>query len=130
MDTRIARRGRTLAAATLAALAAASCAGNRETVADRSGTEDERRASDTLYIDGTGEVPGGMGGTGDIAPMDPTATDTGGVHGDPNAWPTGPLPSDTGIGGAGSPMSDSAWEDSSLDRLDAPEPGNQGPDIW
>jgi len=138
MDNTLARKARTLAAASLAALAAASCAGNRETVADR-GAEDERRASDTLYIDGTGEVPGGMGGTGDVAPMDPTATDTAGVGGDPNAWPTGPLPSDTGVGGAGTPMPDPRWEETPRDP-EAPEAGgpiddagpsgNQGPDIW
>lgn len=111
MEKRNARKAGALAAATLAVLAATGCAGNRDTVTDRSGSGDDRRASDTIYIDGTGEVPGGLGGTGDFAPMDPTATDTAGIYGDPNAWPTGPLPSDTGVGGAGTPMPDPAWDE-------------------
>lgn len=133
MESRFARKVGVLGAATLAALAATGCAGNRDAVSDRSGTEEERRASDTLFIDGTGEVPGGMGGAGDIAPMDPIATDTAGIHGDPNAWPTGPLPSDTGMGGAGTPMPDPAREEDSFkrDSSEADGPGGDaGPDLW
>jgi hypothetical protein len=78
----------------------------------------------------------GAGGTGeDVAPLDPTATDTAGEYGDPNAWPTGPLPGDTGVGGAGSPTVDTIWMDTLEpgDTLIVPDeamPGSTGPDIW
>lgn len=101
------------------------------------------RPADSIYDDeydsysGTEAEGGvGVGGSGEeVAPLDPTATDTAGEYGDPNAWPTGPLPGDTGVGGAGSPAVDTIWMDTLEpgDTIIVPDeamPGSTGPDIW
>lgn len=127
-----ARIGRILAVSGTAAILTA-CAGHRAESADE--RRSEAPASDTVYIPGTGDEGGtGTGG----APSDPTVTDTAGEFGDPNAWPTGPLPSDTGIGGAGTPMPDTAWIDTAPpeETFGTPEDrergtgGGAGPDVF
>ena len=146
------RMGRAIAATSIMGMLAAGCAANRkegETTSQKDRDKDDRRAADTVYYPGTGEEGGGAaGGAGEPTydPGDPTATDTAGVYGDPNGWPTGPLPGDTGVGGAGTPIPDTVWMDTSSpsDTFGIPEDqgrggmpgggsgpdGGTGPDVW
>lgn len=144
MDKLRTRATRALAIGSVAGLLAACAGGSNDARGtEQTRTNDGRRASDTLTVpDPT--AAGESEGTGVGGAQDPTTTDTAGEYGDPNAWPTGPLPGDTGVGGAGRPIPDTVWMDTSTpadeDGLGDPDRdspsqggmpgGGTGPDVW